>query len=115
MKVTHDTKFEDANISYTTLTIVIDVCVITRVDPPPAPSSPVTYTIHALNDVIVDLSSPGFVQQPACGYTLTEKFTWSYSPTPAVPMITTTASPYVLTIKSKTNSHANVYTATLTN
>ena len=70
MKVTHDTQFEDANISYTTLTITINACVITRVEPPPAPS-PVTYSIHALNDVIVDLSSPGFVQQPACGYTLT--------------------------------------------
>jgi hypothetical protein len=71
MKVTHDTTFEDANISFTTLTIVINVCVITNIDPPSAPSTPVSYTVWALSDVGVDLSSPGFVQRPACGYTLT--------------------------------------------
>ena len=39
MRVTHDTKFEDANIVFETLTIVINVCVITNIDPPNNPGA----------------------------------------------------------------------------
>lgn len=114
MRVTHDTKFEDANIVFETLTVIINVCVITNIDPPTNPGAQ-TYKIHALNDIDIDMSSPGFVQRPACGYTLTEVFAWSFNPNPAPPLTTIQGQPYKLKIKSTTNSDAAVYLATLTN
>ena len=114
MLVTHSTTFEDDDIEFNTLTIVVDVCVITHIDIPTDPS-PVEYTIHALADTTVDLSSPGFVQQPACGYSLTEVMAWSFNPSPANPITTDNANPYTLLISSAVNSDADVYSATLTN
>ena len=40
---------------------------------------------------------------------------WSFNPSPAPPLVTYSASPYILKATSQTNSDANVYTATLTN
>jgi hypothetical protein len=60
MRVTHDTKFEDANIVFETLTIIVNVCVITAIDPPTNPGAQ-AYLVHALTPINLDLSSPGFV------------------------------------------------------
>jgi len=114
MLITHSTTFEDAPISFDTVTIIIGNCVITHIDPPTSPGDQ-TYTIHALNDINLDLSSPGFVQQPACGYVLNEVISWSFNPSPSPPLITNVNTPYTLKISSSTNSHANVFTATLAN
>jgi GTP:adenosylcobinamide-phosphate guanylyltransferase len=114
MQITHDTKFEDANIVFSTVTVVINVCVITNIDPPNNPGAQ-AYKVHALNPININMASPGFVQRPACGYTLTEVFAWSFNPNPAPPLQTTNGQPYKLTISSTTNSHAAVYQATLTN
>lgn len=35
------------------------------------------YKIFAVNDVVIDISSPGFQQVPACGHYLTEVITWT--------------------------------------
>jgi len=75
MEVTHDTQFEDAPIVFNTVSIDLRVCVITRIDPPTSPTT-TEQLIFALTPLDIDLSSPGFVQQPACGYTLAETFTW---------------------------------------
>lgn len=40
LEVTHSTTFEDAPIVFNTVSIDLRVCVITRIDPPTAPSSP---------------------------------------------------------------------------
>lgn len=114
MLVTHSTTFEVAPITFDTLTIVINVCVITAVDLPTNPGTK-TYLIHSLTDIDLDLASPGFVQRPACGYSLTEVITWSFNPTPALPTTQTGGQPYKLKIKSSTNAHAATYVAKLTN
>ena len=75
MEVTHSTTFEVLPIVYNTVTIDLRVCAITRIDPPTAPGS-TEQLIFALSPLDIDLSSPGFVQQPACGYALAETFTW---------------------------------------
>ena len=116
MLVTHSTTF-DGDISFNTVSLTISDCVITHIDVPtdPSASGAVTYTIHALNNLNLDLSSPGFVQQPACGYSLTEVMAWSFNPSPANPITTNNASPYTLLISSTDNGDANTYTSTLTN
>lgn len=60
MLVSHTTTFEDADISYNTLTVIVNDCVLTHIDIPTDPS-PVSYTIHALADTNLSLASPGFV------------------------------------------------------
>ena len=116
MLVTHST-VDEGDISFNTVTLDVGVCVITHIDIPSDPTdpTPIEYTIHALNDINIDLSSPGFVQQPACGYTLTEIMAWSFNPNPAPPITTDAANPYTLLLSSSVNSDANVYQATLTN
>ena len=123
MLVTHSTTFEDDPITFNTLTLIVNDCVITHIDPPnswvknSATETPADfeYIIHSLTDISIDLSSPGYVQQPACGYTLTEVMAWSFNPSPANPITTSSSSPYTMTISSATNSDAEVYVATLTN
>jgi hypothetical protein len=63
MLVTHST-VSDGDISFNTVTIVVTVCLITHIDVPtdPTASGAINYSIHALNDINLDLSSPGFVQ-----------------------------------------------------
>ena len=103
---------DNAALVYNQVTLTVEVCLITHFTIPTDPS-PVTYSIHALSDTVVDLSSPGFVQQPACGYALNELFTWAITPVehPAI----FTDNNYVMTVSSTTNSDAGVYTLTLTN
>ena len=114
MRVTHSTTFEDAAISYDTLTITVADCVITDIDKPTNPGAQ-SYNVHSLTDISLDLVSPGFVQRPACGYVLTESIAWTFNPTPAAPLIITNGEPYKLKIKSAINADAQVYTAKLTN
>ena len=77
MEVTHNMAYSATLIVYDTVTITINVCLLTHVDPPDTISKIVAgvtttitpidntvnieYSIHALNDIILDLSSPGFV------------------------------------------------------
>ena len=63
----------------------------------------------------MDLISPGFVQRPACGYTLNEVIGWSFNPSPSPPIQTDISKPYELLISSTTNTDAAVYTAKLKN
>jgi len=75
MKVTHSTKFELLPIVFNTVKIDLRVCVITNLDKPTAPTA-TEQKIFALTPLDINLSSPGFVQRPACGYALTQTFTW---------------------------------------
>ena len=61
MEVTHSTTFELAPIVFTTVTIDLRNCVITRIDPPTAPTS-TEQLIFNTTPLDIDLSSPGFVQ-----------------------------------------------------
>ena len=108
MLVTHNMAYDSALINFNTVTVIVNVCLITHIDPPSQLTdlgsgtvySPIDltvnidYSIHALNDITLDLSNPGFVQQPACGYTLQEVMAWSFNPNPAPPIITDTSLPY---------------------
>ena len=62
MLVTHST-VDEGDISFNTVTLEVGVCVITHIDIPSDPTdpTPIEYTIHALNNINIDLSSPGFV------------------------------------------------------
>jgi hypothetical protein len=95
--VTHSTTFEDDPISFNTVTVTVSDCVITHVDPPTDPGAQ-AYTVHALSDLNLDLSAAagnlGFVQKPACAYTLTEILAWSFNPSPAPPITTNSGQPY---------------------
>ena len=87
---------------------------ITDLDPPTNPGAQ-AYKVWSLTDIDIDLSSPGFVQRPACGYVLSETIQWTFNPAIAPPMTTYPAEPYKLKIKSTTNADANTYVARLTN
>lgn len=95
MLVTHSTEFEDAPITFNTVTIDLRVCVITDLDPPTAPTS-TEQLIFATSPLVIDLSSPGFVQRPACGYALAETFTWEIETGAPI----TQTSDYVISIES---------------
>ena len=110
MLVTHSTTFELADITFNTVTIDLRVCVITDLDPPTSPTS-LEQLIFALTPLDNDLSSPGFQQRPACGYTLAETFTWEI---PADAPITQTGS-YTIRTESETAADRNVYTVNLIN
>lgn len=58
------------------------------------------YLIFALSDLVIDLSTPGFQQRPACGYALTETYGWTI-PTDA-PIVSANTYPeaYTLTTSS---------------
>ena len=77
LRVIHST-VDGGNKSFNTVTIDLANCVITSLTPPPAPTG-LTYAIFSANPLEIDLASPGFVQVPACGYTLTETRTWTYA------------------------------------
>ena len=108
MEVTHDTQFEDAPIVFNTVSIDLRVCVITDIDPPTAPTS-TEQLIFATSPLNIDISSPGFVQRPACGYTLTETFTWEI---PSDAPITETGD-YTIQVSSNDAADRNVYTVKL--
>jgi hypothetical protein len=58
MIVVHST-VDTGDITFNTVEITLGDCVIEDILLPNDPS-PVSYTIHALNDVVLDLSTPGF-------------------------------------------------------
>ena len=62
--------------TFDTVTVVLNVCVITHLDPPTMPTA-LTYKIFDSPAHQIDLSTPGFQQVPACGYYLVETFTWT--------------------------------------
>ena len=114
---------------YETVTVVLDVCVITHID---APSDVTTldlhYLIFALEDLSIDLQDPslsilGFQQVPACGYYLIEEFTWTIPDglngdggTPIVQNTDPAAGGddwYVLTVASTTPGHHGTYSLQL--
>ena len=112
MLVTHSTEFEDDPISFNTVTIDLKVCVITDLDPPTAPSvADTTQLIFALTALDVDLSSPGFVQRPACGYPLQETFTWEGLTNAPI----TSTGDYTIRVESNVAADRNVYDVTLLN
>ena len=74
MQVTMTTE-DSGDQVYETVTITLDYCVITHLDPPDTPSL-LEYKVFAIDDVVLDLSTPGFQQVPACGYYLVEQIYW---------------------------------------
>jgi len=67
--------------------------------------------IFALNPLDINLSSPGFVQRPACGYTLTNTFTWEI---PAGAPITQTGN-YEIRVSSNNAAQRGIYDVKLIN
>lgn len=110
MLVTHSTTFEVAPITFNTVKIDLRVCVITNLDPAVAPTE-LEQLIFALTPLDNDLSTPGFLQRPACGYTLAETFTWEI---PAGAPITQTGS-YTIRTESEEAADRNTYTVNLIN
>ena len=49
---------------------------ITSINPPPE-TSVSEYAIFSVEDLVIDLSDPGFVQEPNCGFRLIEEISWS--------------------------------------
>lgn len=66
---------DSGTFDYQTLTISIDVCVITHLTPTNLPQN-TAYTIFNPTPLAIDVSTPGFNQVPACGYYLFKTFTW---------------------------------------
>ena len=73
LEVTHST-VDEGPLTFNTVTIILNVCEITDLDPPTAPVD-WWHWVHN-GQGTVDISSPGFQQRPACGYTLIEDFEW---------------------------------------
>ena len=110
MVVTHSTVFEDVPITFNTVTIDLRVCVITGLDIPPTPTI-TEQLIFALTPLDINLATPGFVQRPACGYTLTNSFTWEI---PAGSPITKTGN-YSIRVSSNIAAQRNTYNVKLIN
>ena len=53
-----------------------------------------------------DLTNPGFIQTPACGYALIETRTWTI---PAAAPFTTDSTNYIMAVSSKRNLDDGVY------
>jgi hypothetical protein len=84
--------------------------VITNLDAPAAPTgAAIVQNIFATSAKTIDLTSPGFTQRPACGYTLTETFTWEL---PAGGFVTQLNN-YSIKAESETASHRGVYNVKL--
>ena len=114
--VTHSTP-DNGDIVFENVLITIGVCVIEEIHLPTNPGAQ-EYYIHALSDVTINLSTPGFQQFPACGYTLDETFTWVFDPVDPHPnaiVTQTSVNPYIMQLTSTTNSDAGTWTATLMN
>jgi hypothetical protein len=70
--------------------------------------------VYATNPLVIDISSPGFVQTPACGYGLINTFTWTI-PTGA-PITQDTSTPknwYKLTTTTTDPKKDATYTVSL--
>ena len=97
MKVTMATPASGDQV-FSTVKVVLGNCVITRLDPPTAPTA-TAYSLFATSDLTIDLSTPGFLQFPACGYYLVETFKWTI---PAgAPITEDTTSKYKIKVSSR--------------
>lgn len=104
MKTTMSTP-DNGDQTWLTVTVIVANCVITDLVAPQAPVNK-SYTIHALSSLVMDLTSPGFVQNPACGYTLGETRTWTI---PSGAPLTFDSTKYILTAASSRNLDDNIY------
>ena len=85
---------------------------ITDLDPPVAPIvSAATQLVFATTPLDLNLSSPGFVQRPACGYSLAETFTWEI---PAGAPITKTGD-YIVRVETEDAAKRGEYDVKLIN
>lgn len=75
MKTTMSTP-NNGNQNWITVTVIVADCVITDLVAATAPANK-SYTIFATSNLVMDLTTPGFKQNPACGYTLGETRTWT--------------------------------------
>lgn len=55
------TVWPTGNIVWTTVSVTVTDCMITSIVPPPAPTTGISYKIHALSKLSINLSGPGFV------------------------------------------------------
>ena len=86
----------NGDITYSSVSINIGICVITDISVPSIPStSDLSYIIFDVQKTITLM--PKFLQVPACGYTLVENIVWTI---PAAAPITKTSDPYVITVMS---------------
>jgi hypothetical protein len=106
MVITHST-VDEGDLVITTLSIVIDPCVITDIDLPDQPTTK-EYLIFATSDLVINMDTPGFQQRPACGYALTEVFSWNVPATAPI-TVSNDVDPYILTVSSTDPAHRNVY------
>lgn len=91
MTVTMSTA-NSGNQVYQTVSITILICAITGMVDPTIPTlANRSVLVYAANPLLIDISSPGFVQTPACGYGLINTYTWTI-PTGA-PISQDTATP----------------------
>jgi hypothetical protein len=104
MKTTMSTP-NNGNQVWLTVTVIVADCVITDLVAAVAPTNK-SYTIHALSSLVMDLTTPGFQQNPACGYTLAETRTWTI---PTGAPLTFDATKYILTASSSRNLDDNIY------
>ena len=115
MQVTHST-VDEGPLTFNNVMIIVNVCEITDIDPPTGPVD-WWHWIHN-GQATIDISSPGFVQRPACGYTLIENFEWHIATdAPIVPLndAINLSSPdvYTLIIESTDAADRLLYTVTL--
>jgi len=99
----------NGNKTWLTITVVVADCVITDLVAATAPTNK-SYTIHALSNLVMDLTTPGFVQNPACGYALAETRSWTI---PSGAPLTFDATKYILTASSSRNLDDNIYSVSL--
>jgi hypothetical protein len=55
------TVWSTGNIVWTTVSVTVTDCMITSILPPPAPTTGISYKIHAFSRLSINLSGPGFV------------------------------------------------------
>ena len=102
MTVTMSTP-DSGNQTFETVFITVKICVITgMVDPTVPVLANRSVLVYATTPLVIDISSPGFVQTPACGYGLINTFSWTI---PAgAPITQDTANPknwYKLTVTTR--------------
>ena len=98
--------------SYQTVSVTVALCVVTELTATNAPSpASLTYTIFSLQPTVLDVSSPGFNQVPACGYYLFNTFTWTI-PINA-PITKSSSNDYQVIVNSANTSQAGPYDVTL--
>ncbi len=89
--------------TYETIFITVQICVITGMVDPVIPNlAGLSQLVYATSPLVIDVSSPGFVQTPACGYGLINTFTWTIPS--GAPITQDTANPknwYKLTVTTR--------------